>query len=308
MRSGFDLRSLLGSLVLLPLMGCATGAITGVLPPDDPQSPALNVSVRAEGLNHKAELCELEVFLSDYYCLRKIPLNPQGPDPQQVSFDVTEWKEYKDLPTDPRSLRDRERLTPAKELMRVRFLFNKHAVLDEKVIARPEFNPYPPGKGPKLPDRPPPQQQDKPPAQEPPRQVKNVLAEGTTLGRSPESATPFPFRNGAARIECRVRSATTPQYARLEPPPGNVKLVVKVRSLATPGQSTWWRLELLDKEGNSLPEPVQEFQFIESGNHARAELEWPFDGNAHILKLSSGSEEGDDITVDCTLVDSGIPR
>lgn len=306
MRAGSNLRSLMAGAVLLPLLGCASGKITGVLPPDDPQSPALTVSVRAEGLNHRADLCDLEIFLSDYYCLRKIPLSPTGPDPQDVTFEVTDWQSYKELPSDARSVRDRERLIPAKELVRVRFLYNKRAVLDEQVISRPAFNPYPPGKGP-----PPGQTPVKPPATQQPeetRVTRPVLDQGTVLGRVPEEATLVSLKGGTARLKCRVRSATTPQYARLEPPPGNVKLTVAVRSLAAPGQSTWWRLELLDKDGNSLPEPIQEFQFIESGNQTSVPLEWAFDGSPHIIKFSSGSEEGDDITVDFKLVDSGIPR
>lgn len=286
----------LPALLLVGVSGCASGKITSI-EAVDPDGPGLKVAVVAEGLSHRAELCELEVLLGDYWAQRLIPLNPQAPEPQNAEFVVTEWKEY-----DPT---DKLHKPVAKESMRVRFLFNKRAVMDEKFLSRPDFKPHVPGKGPKPVDKPKPKPAPKPEDEEV-TVTRPVLTAGR-LSRVMERPSPVDFKDGVARLECGISADTMPQYARLEPPPGNVQLVVKVTSHAKPGQSTWWRLELLDRDGNPLAEPIQEFQFIESGNDARAELLWQFDGNPHLLKLSSNSPEGDTIKIDFTAVRSGIP-
>lgn len=295
--------ALLLGLLLAAGTGCPSGKIISV-DAVAPDSPELELAVVSDGFSHVAERCEVEILLGDYWCLQKIPIKPTAPDPQQVAFRVNEWQPWS-------ANTDRRRVAPAKELMRVRFLYNRSAVMDEQFYDRPKFTPYPPGRPPV-----------EPVAQKPPkaesgeeRTTRNVLDAGGTksdpgrrLSRDPGNPTPIEFKDGKAVVLCKVAGSSTPQYARLEPSPGNVKLIIQVRSTDAPGQSTWWRLELLDKVGNPLPEPIQEFQFIETGNHARAEVTWAFDGTPHILKLSSGSEQGDDIRIDMTSVDSRIPE
>lgn len=293
---------LLGALLVIGT-GCPTGQIISVEPVAE-DSPDLSVTVVSDGFAHVAHLCELEVLLGDYWALQKIPIIPNQPEPQRVAFMVNEWNPWS-------ANTDKRRVAPAKELMRVRFIYNRSAVMDEKHLARPEFSPYVPGKGP-------PEKtvvaEKKPPRGngDGERRTTSVLGPGsgggTRLSSDPGTPTPVDFKGGKALILCKVAGNTTPQYARLEPQPGNVKLIVQVRSTDAPGESTWWRLELLDQVGNPLPEPVQEFQFIETGNHARAELTWPFDGNPHILKISSSSHDGDDIRIDFATVDSRIPE
>ncbi len=101
----------------------------------------------------------------------------------------------------------------------------------------------------------------------------------------------------------RVTGNTSPQYARIYPPPTRVELVIDVQSYGSladdSAKPTWWKVELLDERGFPLGADQEMFGYIESGDSTRTGEVWDFStltpGAAFILKLTSDSEPGNSI-------------
>ncbi len=108
----------------------------------------------------------------------------------------------------------------------------------------------------------------------------------------------LPTEHDIAKVlVCTVDVATTPQYARIRPPAGPLRVVIDARNHGDPRkrEKTWWRVDLLDERG--VAAGASRSAEVGSGDETRTVDVWRFDGRPHILKISSGSEPGDTLQV-----------
>jgi hypothetical protein len=282
------------------LCGCAGARVTGVSA-QDPDGPNLVVTSQVWGLNHVVEVCAIEAEYGEWKAEAPVPIDPAGPGEQIVDSTITRW------------VQNFSGRVPPNGMVRVRFLYRRQP-LHEVMFPAPQFNPMADMVASNRTSQPPVTvdsttgpnttqsvlTEPDPPRRTLPRAISNML----------DSPTEIQFPSD---LRCGIRSNTSPQYALVYLPPGRVKLVIDVDSYgdasAADEAPTWWRIELLDEDGISKGADYEIFGYIESGDEIRTFEVWSFDGQPYVIKLMSGSNDGDAIRVQFQPEeDSHIPR
>ena len=269
-------------LAALLFSGCAGATITSVEVPD-PEQPRMIVRGQVEGLAHRAQECSVVAEWNGWLAAATVPMS-KGGAPEAFEVELTNWlpkpgrsrwvSQMEVRFTFPRPKRAiaRKRLPPA---------WSSTAVFRKKVRPRRPVDPRP-KPGPKPTDD----------RRTPPPGWGKLLDPSRTLDK--------PTRHDLSKpIVCEISSGAGPRYLKVDSTPNKlIKLVVDVRSQGSPahvGESTWWRVELLDQDGLAMPHEMQEF--VGLGQDMRHIAKWRFDGSPVIFKLSSGSKSGDWIRV-----------
>lgn len=273
-------------LLALPVLtaGCAGAQITGVEAPN-PEAPVLVVHLEVEGLAHKQQKCNIVAEWNGWKAVAAVPQRAGGAL-EKVRVELTRWEKA-----------GRSRLPVG--IMEVRFTFpHLRRAIARKRVPSPWSNvdvflnrrrPPPPRPD----DRQPPPVVEK-------RKTPNSFPKAWGSPRDYSHNLDKPTTHDLSKpIVCQLDVNSGPRYVKVAKPPNKlVKLIVDVRSKGSPkhtGESTWWRVELLDQDGLAMPHEIQEF--VGLGQDARHIAKWRFDGSAVIFKLSSASQAGDWIRI-----------
>jgi len=260
-----------------------------ILSYDSPGGPTLMVNVRVKGLAHVAQHCKVEARYRNLVGVAGVPMVAGG-DEEIVQCRIENWKEHGG---------------PAKDGVIDTVFFYRNARLHEYTGAAPEL--FDPEGTRVIPEQP-----EDPPSDTGRTTEPDVVNTDLTKDPTPPKATlPAPlsqdvanptevnFSKGRARLTCTVGASSSPQYAFLDPQAGKLELKIHVESQSDPesGEPAWWRVELVDKNGESLPDPLTTFAFVKPGGSHDVTKQWDVDGPI-TLKIESVNDAGDVITIE----------
>lgn len=257
----------------------------------DQERNELIVRVRVKGLAHVAQYCQVEAYYQGYKGVAGVPMIAGG-DEEVVDCRIQNWKQ------------DGSR--PAKDGVIDSVFFYRSSRIHEYTAAPPPgFEVEPRTKPEPEPERP----RERPTGRTPDRvEVDLTKPENTPppkralpapLSQDPTNPTEVGFVDGRARLTCTVGGSNSPQFALLACAPGKVELRIHVESQSDPetGEPAWWRVELVDANGESFADPQTTFAFVKPGQSFEDTKTWKVDGPV-TLKLESVNEAGDVITIE----------
>lgn len=288
-------------------VGCPSATYLGYDIPDKTQ-PELVVESSVKGLSHVQHLCIVTAATRDYIAESQAFMDPNAAEPQVVRTFLRKWRKN---PQDKPWLQD---IAPG--ALRFYFIYNGgHDFFRGErptVEVPPQWDPIAlqrdeatrPPRDPKPQPSPSPRPSPSPTDDGGDTVVEHVLdTRPKTFSQNPNNPTPIKFRQGLADFECSVSRNSGPQYARLDGAGNRIRVKIEVTSHQSTGSATWWSLEVVDKNGESLADQQQELGFIDPGASATQEVEWQLTGNARLLKINSGSEAGDTLKVSIAKAD-----
>jgi len=291
-RRGVLLASALG--LVLFATGCPSVQFAGAPRSEGPNRPEVTIECVVDGLAHRPELCSLEFQTDGYYAeVVGVPgLDPRLGGPQRVDVTASEWAEQRDL-----------NAPVAAGQIRVRFYWNKSALMAERLFPAPRFDPEAEVGAEDVDDPPRPPDDDddppRPPDDDPPPPPSRP-AFPDPISTSLRRPTPVEL-DDEAEITCGLTSPDGaqpgPMYAQLHTEPCRLRLVVDIKSLdaaEADSDPTWWSVDLLDGDGLEISEDLQYLGYIESGDEIRTVLYWAIDSHEKppILKVNCGRKGG----------------
>jgi len=300
-------RTLIPLLVLaagLVFAGCPRATFLGYEIPD-PNKPELIIESSVKGLSHVQDVCLVVAATSDWYGESQAFMDEEAPEPQVIRTLLRRWRaNHGDKPY-------LKNIPPG--ALRFFFIYrNGHDFFrsDKPSVEQPDWDPIELAKNPR------------PTRNDGGRndggrndggrndggrndggetRTDDVLdTRPDALSLNPSRPTKVNFRSDRAEFECGVSRNQGPQYALLQLGTGRIRVTMKVTSHQTSGSPTWWSVEVVDKDGESLADQQQELGFLDPGATVEKIAEWKVTGKERILKINSGSEAGDTLEISIT--------